>query len=153
MNSKPVCDCRDPRVAAVALVRWCLGVLFLFFGLSKFILGPSQFVGFMSQPFEKTWLPLGMVKTFGHILPYAEVILGGMLLLGLFRNVALFCTGILLIILTFGQVVLGAGQVIFFNTGYLFMTAAVLFLHNWDAWVLFPRRAKQPETKPPPSGA
>ncbi len=149
MDETTSCNCCEPRAAAVALARWCLGMLFLFFGIGKLMMGVGQFVGMMSQPFEKTWLPLRLVQVFGHILPFAELILGALLLLGLFRNVALFCTGILLLVLTFGQVVLGAPQVVFFNTSYLFMTAAVLFLTNWDKWVLFPRCASRLQDAPP----
>jgi Methylamine utilisation protein MauE len=153
MNSTGPCDRWEPRALAVALGRWCLGMLFLFFGISKFVMGTGAFVTMMSQPFEKTWLPLGMVRTFGQVLPYAEVTLGAVLLLGIFRNVALFGTGVLLILLTFGQVVLGGGEVIFFNTGYLFMTAAVLFLNHWDLWVLFPRRGKLKPAEPAAPGS
>lgn len=148
MNANAPCRACDPRAAAVALGRWCLGILFLFFGIGKFMMGIGEFAGMMSKPFEKTWLPMGLVTLFGHLLPFAETILGALLLLGLFRNVTLFCTGVLLILLTFGQVVLGGAQVVFSNTVYVFLTAGLLFLNNWDKWVLFPRCTRQERGEP-----
>ena len=135
--SNPWCD---PRARALALARWVMGILFLFFGIGKFTMGVGNFARGMAQPFEKTWLPPILLNTFGHILPFCEVILGALLILGLFRNVTLFATGLLLIALTFGQVLLGQAQVVFFNTTYTFLVAALLFLADYDRLVLFPRQ-------------
>lgn len=138
----------DPRAMAVALGRWVIGILFLFFGIGKFTMGVGIFAKGMAQPFEKTWLPPILLNTFGHVLPFCEVILGALLILGLFRNATLFVTGLLLIVLTFGQVLLGQAQVVFFNTIYTFLVAALLFLADYDRWVIFPRRQIN---KSPPS--
>ncbi len=97
----------------------------------------------MSGQYRNTWLPNPLVGAFGHLLPVLEVLLGALLLLGLFRNAALFATGLLLIILTFGQVVVGQGQTVFFNTCYVFLVGALLFVSDYDTWVLRPPRAKQ----------
>src|SRR3989442_813214 len=118
------CRCCSPRAAALALGRWCLGLIFLFFGLAKF----KNLAGFAQQTvdqFQKTWLPPFLVRIFGHVLPFAEVVLGALLIVGLFRNVTLFATGFLLVLLTFGEVLQGQAQVVFFNTGYVFMTAGL----------------------------
>ncbi len=133
------CSCCNPRTAAVALGRWCFGIIFLIFGINK-LRDVSAFVENMSKPFAQTWLPEVLVKIFGHALPFIEVTLGVLLLLGLFRAYAVFAAAVLLLILTFGQVVLGNGQVVFSNTVYLFLLAGLLFLDDYDAWVLWPRR-------------
>ena len=134
------CKCCDPRAMAIALGRWVMGILFLFFGIGKFTMGVGNFARGMAQPFEKTWLPPILLNAFGYVLPFCEVILGALLILGLFRNATLFATGLLLIALTFGQVLLGQAQVVFFNTTYTFLVAGLLFLADYDCWVLFPRR-------------
>ncbi len=139
MESASECKCCDPRAAALALGRWCIGMIFLFFGIGKFVSGVSGFAQHLVEQYQKTWLPNALVGGFGNVLPFLEVLLGALLLLGLFRNTTVFATGMLLLILTFGQVVAGQPQVVFFNTGYLFMTAGVLFAHPYDRWVLFPR--------------
>jgi len=139
MKPKTECKVCDPRAAAVALGRWVLGILFLFFGIAK-LANVSGFAEGLGRQFEKTFLPAVLVSIFGYVLPFIEATLGVLLLSGLFRNIALFATGALLILLTFGQVLLGQPQVVFFNTSYVFMTALLLFLSEYDLWVLFPRR-------------
>ena len=120
------------------------------------MMGVGNFADMMVKSFEKSWLPPGLVSVFDHVLPFWEVIVGALLLLGLFRNAALFATGVLLIILTFGQVVLGQADVVFNNVynvgytffavfnnvGFTFMVAALLYLADYDQWVLFPRCRK-----------
>ncbi len=152
MNSDSACRCCSPRAAAVALGRWCLGVMFFFASLSKFQMGLANFWNYMAQQFEKTWLPGVLLTIFSHVLPFAELALGVMLLLGLIRNVALFGAGVLLILLTFGQVLLAHPDTVFANTCYVFMAALLLFLAEHDRWVLFPCRRK-PEEPPPATPA
>jgi uncharacterized membrane protein YphA (DoxX/SURF4 family) len=149
--SNDSCKCCSPQAAAVALGRWCLGVMFFFAGLGKFQMGLPNFWDFMAKQFAKTWLPGVLLTIFSHVLPFAEVTLGVLLVLGLIRSVALFGAGVLLILLTFGQVIGGQPQIVFFNTGYLFMAAALLFLAEHDRWVLFPRpRKREASSASPP---
>jgi len=72
--------------------------------------------------------------------------------LGLFRNITLFVTGLLLIALTFGQIVLGQPQVVFFNTVYVFLAAALLFVGRFDYWVIFPRPGARELREGAPTG-
>ena len=137
------CDCCDPRAAALALGRWCFGLLFFFFGLGKFA-HLSGFATNLAQQFQSTWLPQLLVSLFGHVLPFWEVTVGALLIVGIFPTSTLFATGVLLLILVFGQVLLGNGAVIFNNTVYLLAVTALLFLQDYDTWVLFPRRARAP---------
>lgn len=112
--------------------------MFLIFGMGK--LGDANgFAEHLGQQFEKTWLPPALLSVFGHALPFLEVTAGALLLLGLFRNATLFATAVLLLVLTFGQIILMNAPVVFSNITYVFMTAAVLFLERFDTWVLYPR--------------
>lgn len=151
MKTESDCGCCDPRVAAVALGRWCLGIVFLFFGIGKIAGegGVSGFTQYLASQFQKTWLPSWLVSCFGCFQPYAEVVLGALLVLGLWRNVVLFITALDLLALTFGQVLLQQPAVVFNNTGYTFLAALVLFGARFDRWVLFPRPLK-PEEPPKP---
>ncbi|EEF59103.1 MauE/DoxX family redox-associated membrane protein [Pedosphaera parvula] len=130
--------CCDARTAAVALGRWCLGIVFLFYGLGKFMGGVNGFAQGMVKQFEKTMLPPGLVTAFSYALPFLEVGLGVLLILGLARDVVLFIAGLLLIALTFGQVMLQQPQVVFFNTAYTMIAAVLLFASKYDRWVLMP---------------
>jgi len=147
MNRNPECKWCDPRTAAVALGRWGIGMMFFFFGLAKF---PDlhSFADGLAKQFERTWLTPALVKPFGYLLPFAEVALGLFLMLGIFRNAALFAAGVLLVLLAFGQALLGNASVVFSNLAYLFMIAALLFLADYDAWVIFPR-LNSPSSEPP----
>jgi thiosulfate dehydrogenase (quinone) large subunit len=108
--------------------------MFLFAGLGKFS-SLSGFVhGFILPTFAKTWLPTWLLLPYGYGLPFAEVGLGALLLLGVARNAVLFGTGLLLISLTFGQVLLQQPGVVFNNMVYVFLAAGLLFLGEHDRW-------------------
>ncbi len=138
MAKQSDCNFCTPQCAAVALGRWCIGLIFLVFGATKF---PhySDFARNLVTQYEKTWLPAWVVGGFGHVLPFLEVGFGVLLILGIYRSAVLFLTGLLLIVLMFGQAVVAQGQVVFMNTAYLFITATLLFLARHDRWVIFPR--------------
>ena len=127
------CSC-DPRASAVALGRWVIGVVLFFAGIAKFP-NVAGFVQYMTSQFEKTWLPKALLVPYGYALPFAEVALGALLLLGIARNAVLFITGLLFITLTFGQLLL-AQPIVFQNAMYVVVTAAILFAESYDSWVL-----------------
>jgi thiosulfate dehydrogenase (quinone) large subunit len=132
-----------PQAAAVALGRWTLGVIFLFYGIGK-LPDVAGFASMLAVQFEKTWLPQWSVTVFGYILPFLEVTVGALLIIGLARNAVLFATGLLLIALTFGQVILQQPPVVFYNTVYLFLCAALLFLDDFDRWTIPPKPERPP---------
>ena len=139
------CNC-DPRPAAVALARWTLGVMFLFFGIGKLGMGVPNFVRYITDQFKNTWLPGPSVVAFGYALPFFEVTLGALLILGIARNAVLFATGLLLLALTFGQVLLQQPMV-FQNIVYTVIAAALLYAEHWDRWVV-PCCNRAPEARP-----
>src|SRR4051812_7189646 len=99
MKTDSACGCCDARAAAVALGRWCLGTIFLFFGLGKFMGegGVSSFAQGMVKQFSGTPLPEWMVSLFAYFLPLAEVSLGFLLILG-FGGVWFLFVGVLFFI-------------------------------------------------------
>ena len=132
-----------------AKCSWCdaraCGVVLLFAGIAKFG-NISGFVGYLTSQFEKTWLPKVILVPYAHAIPFAEVILGALLILGIARNAVLFITGLFFITLTFGQLLLSQPQVIFQNMIYTVVTGALLFAGAYDRCVLpiGNRRAPQP---------
>jgi thiosulfate dehydrogenase (quinone) large subunit len=125
----------DPQAAAVALGRWGLGVIFLFYGIGKFP-DVAGFANSLVVLFKSTWLPELLVRVFGYALPFLEVAVGALLLLGLARNGVLFATGLLLIGLTFGQVILQQPAVVFYNMLYVFLAAVLLYMDDDDRWTI-----------------
>jgi thiosulfate dehydrogenase [quinone] large subunit len=116
------------REAAYALLRVTLGVIFLFYGIGKFMGGIGNFAGGMNQRFSGK-LPSVLVLPFAYALPFMEVLFGALILLGLFTSIALVLSGLLLLALTFGTVMLGDAPTVAHNLQY----ALVNFVLLWYA--------------------
>lgn len=121
------------REIAYALLRITLGVIFLFYGIGKFISGIGNFVGNMNQQFSGK-LPAFMVMPFAYFIPFAEVTAGLLILLGLFTRVGLVLSGLLLIGLTFGTVMLGQAPTVAHNLQYGLVNFVLLWLVDLDRY-------------------
>jgi thiosulfate dehydrogenase [quinone] large subunit len=133
----------EPKFAGVAIGRWALGLFFFYSGLVKIMGGVSGFVnGYLVPLFSKTFLPSILVTSYGYVLPYVELILGILLIVGIFRNAVLFLTGLTLISLTFGQMLLQQHAVVANNFIYIFLTAILLFLSEFDGWAFGMKKVK-----------
>lgn len=127
----------DYKSASVAISRWALGLFFFYNGLSKIMGGVGGFVNSYLVPLlSKTFLPPILVTSYGYMLPYVELTLGILLIVGIFRNAVLFLTGLTLISLTFGQMLLQQQAVVANNFIYIFLTAILLFMSEFDGWAL-----------------
>jgi len=144
--------CFNPQYMAVALGRWCLGVILLVAGVGKLSRGLGGFAGVLLPMYSQTWLPAPLLNLFAHALPFSETILGALLLLGLVRNIALSLAGLQFLVLTFGQIVLAmsgkpeSAAVTFQNMVYTFFAAGLLFLAAYDRWTLPCRCGAGPRT-------
>jgi thiosulfate dehydrogenase [quinone] large subunit len=126
----------DPKSLAPALIRWALGLLFLVGGIGK-LMDLGGFVkGYLVPAFEKTVLPGGLVATYGYALPFVEVAIGVLLILGLCRTCALVLTGVTLISLGFGQILLRQHATVANIYVYVLMTAIALWMGEHDRWAL-----------------
>jgi thiosulfate dehydrogenase [quinone] large subunit len=123
------------REAAYALLRITLGVIFLFYGVGKFMGGIDNFVGGMNQHFAGK-LPTVMVTPFAYVLPFAEVTLGALILIGLFSRFALVLSGLLLVGLTFGTVMLGEAPTVAHNLQYALVNFILLWLVDLNQYSL-----------------
>jgi thiosulfate dehydrogenase (quinone) large subunit len=123
------------RETAYALLRVTLGVIFLFYGVGKFMGGVSNFAGGMSQRFNGK-LPAVIVTPFAYVLPFGEVIAGLLIVLGLFTRVGLLISGILLIALTFGTVMLGDAPTVAHNLQYALVNFFLFWLLELNRYSL-----------------
>ena len=123
------------REAAYGLLRVTMGVIFLFYGIVKFRGGLTTFVGGMNQHFAGK-LPAMMVMPFAYILPFGEVISGLLIVLGLFTRVGLVISGLLLIGLTFGTVMLGDAPTVAHNLQYALINFVLLWLVDLNRYSL-----------------
>src|SRR2546423_5733692 len=116
----------NQREIAYSLLRVTVGVIFLFYGIGKFMGGLSNFVGGMNQRFSGK-LPAAMVMPFAYVIPFCEVTAGALILLGLFTRVGLTISGLLLIGLTFGVVMLGDAPTVAHNLQYALINFVLLW--------------------------
>jgi uncharacterized membrane protein YphA (DoxX/SURF4 family) len=123
------------RETAYALLRVTMGVIFLFYGIGKFMGGISNFVGGMNQRFSGK-LPAFMVMPFAYLLPFGEVIAGALILFGLFTRAGLTLSALLLIGLTFGTVMLGDPPTVAHNLQYALVNFVLLWLIDLNRYSL-----------------
>ena len=121
------------RSVAYALMRATFGIVFLFFGITKFIRGINPFAQGMQQRFSGK-LPMLIVVPFGYSLPFFEVLLGAFLLVGLFNSLSLIATGALLMALTFGMVILGDTPTVANNLIYVLINFCLLYLADYNLY-------------------
>ena len=114
------------RETAYALLRVTVGVIFLFYGIGKFMGGIANFVGGMNQEFSGK-LPAFMVMPFAYAIPFAETTCGALILFGLFTRAGLILSGLLLIGLTFGVVMLGQAPTVAHNLQYALVNFVLLW--------------------------
>jgi thiosulfate dehydrogenase (quinone) large subunit len=117
------------REIGYALMRITYGVVFLFYGIGKFMAGLSNFVGGMNQQFSGK-LPAFMVMPFAYAIPFCETIAGVLILFGLFTRVGLTLSGLLLIGLTFGLVILGQADKVAHNLIYVLANFVLLWFYD-----------------------
>src|SRR6266403_2789108 len=117
----------------VRVLRLTFAVIFLFFGIGKFMGGIGNFVGGMNQRFAGK-LPAAMVMPFAYAIPFCEVLAGGLIVLGLFTRIGLTISGLLLIGLTFGLVMLGDAPTIAHNLQYALVNFVLLWFVDLDRY-------------------
>jgi len=120
------------RTLAYALTRIAYGIIFLFYGVGKFRGGLANFVGGMNQQFSGK-LPAAMVMPFAYFIPFAETVSGALILVGLFTRVGLTLSGVLLIGLTFGVVMLGQAPTVAHNLQYVLVNLVLLWFVEFNA--------------------
>jgi len=133
---KSCCAGFDGRSAALALMRWGLGLLFLVSGIGKLLHLTGFVQAYLLPAFAGTFLPAALVAAYGYALPFVETALGVLLLLGLWRNTALLISGLTFISLAFGQMLIQKHDMVFNIMVYLFITGIVLFLGEYDRWAV-----------------
>jgi len=84
------------------LARIAVGISLFGHGLVRIPI-LSSFSGWMIGQFEKSILPHELVTAFSYVLPFAELLIGLFILVGLFSRQSLIAGALLMIILVFGS--------------------------------------------------
>ena len=122
--------------AAVFFTRVLLGLIFFMQGFGKvFTWGVEGVYQNAFQSFETTFLPVFLLKLTAYYTSYVELVGGFLLIIGLFRNYALYALASVLLIVTFGH---GLQSPIWDLQHVIFRSILLipLFLvpDTWDKW-------------------
>jgi thiosulfate dehydrogenase [quinone] large subunit len=137
---------QSTRAIAYLLLRLSLGVVFLFFGVSKFLRGPEGFVSGLEERFSSSPLPQELIGPFGLALPFLEVTLGALLILGLFSPLALTGTGVLLLALIFGSVLEPSPPTVAHNVTFELVIFVLLWTLEHNRYSLDHQLGRGPST-------
>ena len=110
---------------ATLLLRLFIGLLMLTAGLGKFgdLAGFQQYI---HHDFDKTFLAGPLLDLFAYAQPYAEVVLGALVLVGVLTRPILALTTLNLIMLFFGKWVARDFQTAAFNSLYVLIAVYAL---------------------------
>src|SRR5260370_15240753 len=81
--------CEKNAALGYLLLRATIGTNIFIHGLSRILAGPSHFADALVPAFQHTPLPAGFVRLFALALPWAESIVGLLVLLGIRTRLAL----------------------------------------------------------------
>ena len=93
----------DDLSLAYVLLRATLGVNIALHGISRILAGVGVFAAALEKQFAGTPLPHFAVRAFGCALPWAEAMVGLLILVGGATRIALVAGGLLILVLTFGS--------------------------------------------------
>src|SRR5882672_6313291 len=131
MNSPK--DSNLDRSWALLFARLVLGLIFFMAGVYKvFQLGPLEHARKYFLPFADTFLPVWSLWLTGVVIPFIELIAGGLVIVGLRTREALIALGFVLAIVTFGHLL--KEPLYEFHTHVIPRLALLLFI------LLVPRR-------------
>lgn len=115
---------------AYVILRISVGINMFNHGFARILTGVEKFAVGMTGEFEKSVLPLGMVKMFGLALPWIELIIGALILVGLFSRWAIAAGGLLIFVLLFGVTIIQNWGAAGTQMTYALCFFALLYLRN-----------------------
>ena len=121
------------RAWALLIARAILGLIFFMAGFWKvFTLGPIEHARrLFVEPYAVTFLPAWSLWATGTVLPCVELVAGALVFLGLRTRPALLALGSVLVLVTFGHLLLE--PLYQFHTHVIPRTALLLFLLTMPA--------------------
>lgn len=110
---------------AIFFVRWVLGLIFFMAGWWKvFGLGAAEHARrYFLDGFAETWIPVWLLWTLGVSIPFAELLAGGLVCLGLRLREATVVLGLILVAVTYGHLLL---EPLFDTTSHIFPRLVLL---------------------------
>jgi thiosulfate dehydrogenase [quinone] large subunit len=140
---------RGDAELAYGLLRAFLGFNIMMHGISRIISGPGTFAATLVQQFQATPMANGVVSGFGYALPWLELILGLMLLVGIFTRWVVVAGFVLLGVLTYGTALIQDWETTGLQLTYALVYALLLAFVGWNRWSVDAWRAKHKITITP----
>ena len=126
-------DWRSDTSLAYAIFRLTFGVNLMFRGVDRvFFLGLDNFGNGMVKQFEMTWIGAGMIQPFAHTIPWIEMVMGALIIVGLFSRPALVVGGLMMTSLTFGTMFLRNFDLAWLQLTYSIAFFLLLATHSWN---------------------
>ena len=131
------------RQIGYALLRVTFGMIFLTTGIVKFTMGVGNFIAAIQPSFARK-LPMSLVNPFLYALPFVEVTIGTLLILGLFNVLALILAGLLLMALAFGKTVVNDSATVSGNLSYILINFVLLWVADYNSYSIDRLRRGRP---------
>lgn len=160
-----VCGTSQGICVSIALLlnRLSLGGYFLAAGIGK-ITSEGGIKGFVEGMFSKLtpdWLPQALATPYGYSLPVAEVVLGGLLMIGLLTRISALLIALMILSFTIALVIandsLSGGGPNVFHSNVILVTLGLLLFRigpgriSIDALCPFGKKCKTSDTDAQPS--
>lgn len=123
----------DDYSLAYALLRATLGVNIAMHGISRILMGVGVFAAGIEKQFAATVLPHFAVAAFANALPWAEALIGLLILFGAATRTALVAGALLILVLTFGSNLHQDWQVAGLQLIYAIAYALLTAFHRYNA--------------------
>ena len=104
------------------VLRLAIGGLLLIAGIGKFSGGVEAFVTSSVTMFDGTLVPMFLAKAYLSLIPLLEVVVGGLLILGLFTNIAAWVASFMFALFIVG---LAATKSDMMTNSFIFMFASL----------------------------
>ncbi len=116
---------QDNKAIAYATLRLAMGINIFGHGFFRILSGVGAFASGMAESMVKGPLPHALSLSYGYCIPWIELLLGTLLLLGLFTRFALTAAALFIVILTFGTASVqnwqGAGGQLLYSFVFFFL--------------------------------
>ena len=123
------------RALATLLLRVTLGVNILLHGLTRTVLGSlAGFVNNTVTQFQKTALPEWQVRAFATAIPFLEIAIGVLLVVGLAKRWSLVAGALLMAELVLGTALRSDWTLLELQMFYCLLYFILLMCQRWDAY-------------------
>jgi thiosulfate dehydrogenase [quinone] large subunit len=122
---------RDKNLAYF-LLRICLGMNIFLHGAVRVLTSYQKFVQTTTLQFIGSPLPDFSVTSMAYFIPPAEMLIGLLMMLGLFTRSAFIAGILLMLILMFGMSILQHWDIVGLQMTYVALYAALLFLREYN---------------------